>query len=243
MAKIYAVKKGLVPGIYNTWSECEKQVKGYSGAEYKSFKDTQMSEAIDFVGIENLQVESSQSFERFIEPKSLNEQELNVLYNIDPGFSPAHSSAYAMDTLATAMIKKFYLNDLVDIYTDGSYKNGRYSYGFVVVKDGVIIHTDNGVGTDTKAASMQNVAGELSGAMHAVKWAYDNGYKCRIYHDYEGVGKWVTGIWKARNRHTQSYVEFMEEYKPTIDRFVWVRGHSGNKFNSLADRLAGDALH
>lgn len=37
MAKYYAVKVGNVPGIYETWDECQKQVKGYPGAIYKSF--------------------------------------------------------------------------------------------------------------------------------------------------------------------------------------------------------------
>ena len=35
--KYYAVRIGRKPGIYNSWAECEKEVKGYSGAEYKSF--------------------------------------------------------------------------------------------------------------------------------------------------------------------------------------------------------------
>lgn len=37
MAKFYAVKKGRKTGILNTWSECQKSVIGFSGAEYKSF--------------------------------------------------------------------------------------------------------------------------------------------------------------------------------------------------------------
>ena len=35
--KYYAVRKGLNPGIYNTWDECRKNVIGFSGAIYKSF--------------------------------------------------------------------------------------------------------------------------------------------------------------------------------------------------------------
>lgn len=35
--KYYAVQVGKVPGIYNTWSECEDQVKGFKGAKFKSF--------------------------------------------------------------------------------------------------------------------------------------------------------------------------------------------------------------
>lgn len=49
MAKFYyAVRKGKKPGIYKTWGECEEQVKGYSGAEYKKFPTYE--EALLFVG-------------------------------------------------------------------------------------------------------------------------------------------------------------------------------------------------
>ncbi|TPR18234.1 ribonuclease H family protein [Apilactobacillus timberlakei] len=35
--KYYAVKKGRKPGIYQTWSDTQKQVNGFSGAQFKSF--------------------------------------------------------------------------------------------------------------------------------------------------------------------------------------------------------------
>lgn len=35
--KYYAVKKGLVPGIYVSWPECKPNINGFSGAEYRSF--------------------------------------------------------------------------------------------------------------------------------------------------------------------------------------------------------------
>lgn len=43
----YAVAKGRTTGIFMTWSECEAQVKGFSGARYKKF-DTVVS-AQDFI--------------------------------------------------------------------------------------------------------------------------------------------------------------------------------------------------
>ena len=43
--KYYAVRKGRKPGIYMTWPECQDQVKGFSGAEYKSFGGTADAEA------------------------------------------------------------------------------------------------------------------------------------------------------------------------------------------------------
>ena len=45
--KFYAVKVGKIPGIYSTWNECEAQVKGVSGAKYKSFAT--LKEAEEFL--------------------------------------------------------------------------------------------------------------------------------------------------------------------------------------------------
>lgn len=36
--KYYVVWKGKVPGVYETWHECQKQIAGTPGAIYKSFK-------------------------------------------------------------------------------------------------------------------------------------------------------------------------------------------------------------
>ena len=35
--KVYAVLKGRRPGIYHTWTQCQEQIHGFSGAQYKSF--------------------------------------------------------------------------------------------------------------------------------------------------------------------------------------------------------------
>lgn len=45
--KVYAVRKGRVLGIFDTWDDCQESVKGFSGAEYKSFKTRE--EAIDYL--------------------------------------------------------------------------------------------------------------------------------------------------------------------------------------------------
>ncbi|MBO6305842.1 MAG: ribonuclease HI [Selenomonadaceae bacterium] len=39
--KFYAVKNGRNVGIYNSWAECEKEVKDFKGAKYKSFSNEQ----------------------------------------------------------------------------------------------------------------------------------------------------------------------------------------------------------
>ncbi|SER72439.1 viroplasmin family protein [Lachnobacterium bovis] len=46
--KFYAVRKGYKTGIFNTWGECEKAVKGFKGAMYKSFLT--LEEAKNYLG-------------------------------------------------------------------------------------------------------------------------------------------------------------------------------------------------
>ena len=36
--KYYVVWKGVNPGIYDSWTDCQLQIKGYEGALYKSFE-------------------------------------------------------------------------------------------------------------------------------------------------------------------------------------------------------------
>lgn len=47
MSKVYAVKKGKKTGLFYSWSECQESIKGYSGAEFKSFSTEQ--EAIAYL--------------------------------------------------------------------------------------------------------------------------------------------------------------------------------------------------
>ncbi len=40
-SKFYAVKNGRQCGLFYTWDDCLAQVKGFKGAEYKSFATRQ----------------------------------------------------------------------------------------------------------------------------------------------------------------------------------------------------------
>ena len=77
----YAVKSGRKVGVFLTWSECEEQVKGFKGAEYKKFNT--LNEAENFVGItssENELVEDSNIV--FFVDGSFNERTKNVGYGL-----------------------------------------------------------------------------------------------------------------------------------------------------------------
>ncbi len=36
---LYSVHKGRVPGVYNDWETCKKQVNGYAGNKHRSFRN------------------------------------------------------------------------------------------------------------------------------------------------------------------------------------------------------------
>ncbi|MBQ9140270.1 MAG: ribonuclease H family protein [Lachnospiraceae bacterium] len=61
--KVYAVKKGLQTGIFESWEACKAAVDGYSGAEYKGF--TSREEAMAYLGITG-DVEMKQETEHLI---------------------------------------------------------------------------------------------------------------------------------------------------------------------------------
>ena len=54
----YAAQKGKDPGLYESWNECQKQVIGFQGANYKKFKTK--SEAMKYILEENEEDEEVQ---------------------------------------------------------------------------------------------------------------------------------------------------------------------------------------
>lgn len=128
-----------------------------------------------------------------------------------------------------------------EVYTDGSYLNGQYSWAYAFVKDDEVIYEDSNAGTSPEAAVMRNVAGEIAAALYAVKRAAELGVTIRIFHDYAGIAFWVTGEWRAKNEFTQRYAKLMDEYQG-IYVFEKVKAHTGNKFNEYVDKKAKAAL-
>ena len=132
------------------------------------------------------------------------------------------------------------------IYVDGSFAvdKGNYSYGLVAVNDGEIIYEDKGQGSDKEAIPLRNVSGEVLGAKMAVDFAIEKGFdEVTIAYDYQGVESWALGTWKRNNKITAEYNEFMQNKMKQIKvKFKKIKGHSGHKYNDLADKLAKEAL-
>lgn len=134
------------------------------------------------------------------------------------------------------------LNVEYQIYVDGSYADGLYSWAFVVYKNDALYYTKNGQGTSVDAARLRNVAGEITAAREAILWAEAQGAeKIALYYDYNGIACWADGSWKANLPETRQYADFMKKRLVNV-HFCKVQGHSGNAGNELADKLAKEAL-
>lgn len=131
-------------------------------------------------------------------------------------------------------------------YVDGSYNIStcEYGYGVVFFYNGEEIHLKKGFPKDDLAA-MRNVAGEIKGSEAAISYAVSKHISSiKIYHDYEGISKWCTGEWKANKEGTIAYRDFYNNAKKHLKiEFVKVKGHSGDTYNDIADRLAKEAAH
>ena len=134
------------------------------------------------------------------------------------------------------------LKAIADIFVDGSYYKNRYSWAFAVYQAGNLLFSNSGVGEDSEAAKMNNVAGELAAAVKAIEWAEMNNLKpITIHHDYMGIAAWAEGSWQAKNKFTLSYAQFASANLSWV-QFQKVEGHTGVAGNELVDKLAKSAL-
>lgn len=136
-------------------------------------------------------------------------------------------------------------NDEAVAYVDGSYDvtSNCFSYGMVIFYQGETL-TFHQKYEDAELAQMRNVAGEIKGAEAAMRFAYEHQIKhLIIYHDYEGIAKWCNGAWKANKEGTKAYQAYYQSIAESVRiSFQKVKGHSGDKYNDMADVLAKKAL-
>lgn len=133
--------------------------------------------------------------------------------------------------------------ELAVAYVDGSYYKGVFACGAVLFYQGGQVEFSEKF-HDAGLAAMHNVAGEIMGALTVIRYCLEQGIPAlEIHHDYEGVAKWALGMWKANKPGTIAYAAACREAMEKLDlTFVKVKGHSGDKYNDMADRLAKQAL-
>ena len=233
--KYYAVRVGRNVGIYTTWADCEAQVKGYSGAQYKSFPTKEKAE--NFVGHQTVFVKQSSNTSR--------DKEVKAGISLQEYFS--HSAPPQNKQRKIVNIQSILDQDTCELraFIDGSFdkKLGMVGSGGVMLvgEDELEFSLST---TDPKYVEYWNVSGELLAALHVVKYAVDHGYtSCSLYYDYMGIEMWATGRWKTNNPLTASYAKAMKEWSSQIRiDFHKVKAHSGIHYNDRADALARKAI-
>lgn len=143
------------------------------------------------------------------------------------------------------LIKSLKDNEMI-AYVDGSNRGdgSAFSWGVVTFSKSLGKVDFNGMSENKELIKYRNIAGELFASVKATQFAiYNKLTKITIYHDYSGIRHWALGEWKTKNKLSQDYRAFFERAKSTIEyEFVKVKGHTGDKFNEEADRLAKSAI-
>jgi len=140
---------------------------------------------------------------------------------------------------------------LISVYTDGSCDNtkGIGSFGYVITAK----HRNKNhlkKYSSKKYVDTTNNRMELKAIIKAME-SIDVGHNIDIYSDskycVDGINQWLDGwLRKGKLKSKMNYeiwerfMEIREKHRQggTILNVTWVRGHNGNEFNEMADKLA-----
>ena len=239
--KFYAIKKGRTPGIYRTWDEAKQQVDGFSGAEYKSFKN--ITDAIDYLGWqEKARQETLNRKDDTLENaiKKIRQKTTNIVPKTAKKQIATTNSHYFATT-----------------YTDGGSRNtGVHSGGHVKKTDkaawAYLIEWDNqSVHGSGGGYGATNNKMEQTALINALKKLIELGFNEKhllFVLDSKYVlnainQHWLQG-WKKRGWNRSSGpLKNIPEWKE-LDRllqkfpdatFEWTKGHANNRGNEFVD--------
>ena len=134
---------------------------------------------------------------------------------------------------------------MIEIYTDGSSKGnpGLGGYG------SILMHGDRIKEISGAFKHTTNNRMELMGVIEALKCLKKEGLDITIYSDskyvVDGIEKgwykgWIKKDWKDV-KNPDLWKPLIELYNKHNIKFVWVKGHSSNKWNNRCDELATSA--
>lgn len=214
--KYYAVKLGYTPGIFTTWKETQEQVKGYSGAVYKSFSTIEEAEEYLLAGD-----------------------------NSDSRIANDSNSAISNEDI-DLIIKDLKDEDVLSFVDGSYQEvNGKPKVGFgaVLITNDATNNLYKAY-VDSESLKSRNVTGEVFGARESILWSIKNNKEnLMIFHDYEGIEKWATGEWSAKSEVAKQYKKIYDQASTEINiKFIKVKAHSGITYNEEADDLAKRAL-
>lgn len=263
--KYYAVKKGRHPGIFTSWQETQKEVNGFSGAQFKSFSS--MQEAQDYLG---------NNLEKKVKVPRPNPQKIE--FDNDPGENQHLSLSEAIEKIKnkehynkTTFEKKKQEDPrmtessyFATIYTDGGSRNtGVHKGGHVNATDkaawAYLIKWDDQQVSDAGGEfGATNNKMEQTGLIEAMKKLIELGFNNKkllfvldSQYVLNAINKgWLEG-WKKRGwKRSTGPLLNVEQWKEidallpqfTDATFKWTKGHANNAGNEFVDSALNDYM-
>ncbi|KAJ8356161.1 hypothetical protein SKAU_G00189550 [Synaphobranchus kaupii] len=259
----YAVRKGVTPGVYNTWDECKSQVDKFPCASYKKFGSEE--DAWAFVRSQPGAIPSASAAGGSCVPE-VPRIAPEALFAVPLGGKRPHVDPDEVDhgkrlKCAEGASQKAcsappssdgftYMGDAVVVYTDGCCSgNGKHGARAGI---GVYWGPDHPMNVCDRLHGRQtNQRAELQAACKALEQARDGDIKKLVlYTDsmftINGITTWVKN-WKANGWRLKSGgqvinrddFEKLDELNRDLE-VIWLHipGHAGYKGNEEADRLS-----
>ena len=265
----YAVKSGKVPGVYNSPQEFANQQKGFPNFDGRKFYTYQG--ASDYVnGIErypstydaipyddDVNTQPSDSFwknlTRFLKQ-----------FKIKSFFSSSKYEEIAIETTRKSSWHPWcYARIITDhpliIYTDASFARKKQGCAAVIIDTVTRMELHVGEFNRKNPYVNDSQACELYAIIRALKIIDKRGkcdieirtdsinivhmtsarYREHLYNnDFKTIGR------KKKIRHELLFKKLFEQLKGRSNvSFTWVRGHSGEKYNCIADKIARECAH
>ena len=140
-----------------------------------------------------------------------------------------------MNELKTSLANEF--PGRVEIYTDGSFKQGRGSWAFVMLVDGLVIRESSGLERKTTSLRM-----EMQAVIEALTALPENS-TATVYSDCRPVlDLFVDGVQVTETKPNLDLVNrlLILNQKHAVD-WRWVKAHSGKLHNERCDELCVQA--
>lgn len=127
------------------------------------------------------------------------------------------------------------------IYTDGAYsrKHDEGAFAYVML---------NSNGKEIKRGAWKithetNNRAELKAIITAIHHLPDDAKKVKIFSDSQYALNTLFGFWgRSANVDLFDVFERVKRKKDVEIAYAWVKGHSGDKYNDLCDKLCNDVL-
>jgi len=222
-AKNYAVFQGHRPGLYETWVQASAQVKGFKGAQYKSFPNR--TDAIQWLR------------ECVLSATEAVDENLITLIKIQESLTH-HSSNGNQDT-----------NGRIIIHTDGGASPNPGKGGYGIVMQSGPLRKELFAGYELTTNNRMEMLGVIV-ALEALKEASDVILHTDSKYVVDSVTKrWVYGWqkrgWKKSDGNQAVNIDLWKRMLPLLKthkvELKWVKGHAGNIENERCDTLVGEA--